>query len=246
MGTKDVTLSSTMNKLVLAAGLALLAFGATSPVTPLPGFSDPALSPDKSEIAFVSGGDIWTVPARGGEARLLISHPATEARPLYSPDGTKLAFTSTRTGNGDIYVLTFATGQLKRLTFSDAPESLDAWSRDGKWIYFSSNGNDIGGATVTAISMRLRSGHAPSAAIELISGSSKKTQGKVGPCGPPMAMPCFTRLIEPDRKTSSGNSSTRKNPQSRLAIFRMVACFGPPSVTMAAKLCSSADSEFGD
>ncbi|HZS53407.1 MAG TPA: S41 family peptidase [Bryobacteraceae bacterium] len=135
-----------MKKLALTVSLAFLAFGAASPVAPVPSFSDPALSPDKSEIAFVSGGDIWTVSARGGEARLLISHPATESRPLYSPDGSKLAFTSTRTGNGDIYVLTFATGQLKRLTFSDAPEALDAWSRDGKWLYFSSNGNDVGGA----------------------------------------------------------------------------------------------------
>ena len=133
-----------MKQLAVAVLLVPCAFAATSPLTPIPGFSDPALSPDKSEIAFVSGGDIWTVPARGGEARLLVSHPATESRPLYSPDGTKLAFVSTRTGNGDIYVLTFATGQLKRITFSDAAESLDAWSRDGKWLYFSSSANDIG------------------------------------------------------------------------------------------------------
>src|ERR1044072_8094334 len=76
----------------------------------LPYFYEPAISPDRKEIAFVSGGDIWTVPAEGGEARLLVSHPATESRPLYSPDGKRLAFASTRTGNGDIYVLDFANG----------------------------------------------------------------------------------------------------------------------------------------
>ena len=65
------------------------------------------------EIAFASGGDIWTVPAAGGEARLLVADPATESRPLYSPDGKRLAFVSTRTGNGDIYVLTLATGELR-------------------------------------------------------------------------------------------------------------------------------------
>ena len=113
---------------------------------PLSSLGEPALSPDRAEIAFVSGGDIWTVPAKGGEARLLVSDPATESRPLYSPDGAKLAFTSARTGNGDIYVLTFATGELLRLTYSDAPELLDGWSRDGKWLYFTSNGNDIAGA----------------------------------------------------------------------------------------------------
>src|SRR5690349_13528034 len=83
-------------------------------------FTEPALSPDRSEIAFVSGGDIWTVPATGGDARLLVSHPATEGHPLYSPDGKRLAFTSTRSGGGDIYVLTLASGDLKRITFDDS------------------------------------------------------------------------------------------------------------------------------
>lgn len=110
-----------------------------------PYFTEPAISPDRSEIAFVSGGDIWTVPASGGEARLLISNPANESRPLYSPDGRQLAFISYRTGNGDIYSLTFATGELKRLTFDDGLDQLDGWSRDGRWIYFSSTSRDIAG-----------------------------------------------------------------------------------------------------
>lgn len=117
----------------------------TAPGASLPSFAEPALSPDRSEIAFVSGGDIWTVPSPGGEARLLVSHPATESRPLYSPDGRKLAFISNRTGNGDIYVLTFDSGDLKRLTFDDANDQLDGWSRDGRWIYFTSSSRDISG-----------------------------------------------------------------------------------------------------
>jgi tricorn protease len=108
-----------------------------------PYFTEPSVSPVNSEIAFVSGGDIWTAPVGGGEARLLVSHPANESRPLYSPDGKRLAFVSTRTGNGDIYLLTFETGELKRLTFDDAAEQLDAWSRDGRFIYFSSTSRDI-------------------------------------------------------------------------------------------------------
>jgi Tol biopolymer transport system component/C-terminal processing protease CtpA/Prc len=111
----------------------------------LPSFAEPGISPDGSEIAFVSGGDIWTVPSGGGEARLLVSHPATESRPLYSPAGDQLAFVSTRTGNGDIYVLTFRTGALRRLTFDDGPDVLDGWSKDGRWIYFSSTSRDIAG-----------------------------------------------------------------------------------------------------
>ena len=112
---------------------------------PRPYFTEPSLSPDRKEIAFVSGGDIWTVPSTGGVAALLVSHSANEARPLYSPDGRQLAFISTRTGNGDIYLLTLATGELKRLTFDDGLDQLDGWSRDGRWIYFSSTSRDIGG-----------------------------------------------------------------------------------------------------
>src|SRR6188508_3787102 len=102
--------------LFVVAALTAVSAQGTSPA-PRAYFTDPAISPDRSEIAFVSGGDIWAVPAAGGEARLLVSHPANESRPLYSPDGRKLAFISTRTGAGDIYVLTFATGALARVTF---------------------------------------------------------------------------------------------------------------------------------
>ena len=110
-----------------------------------PVLAEPSLSPDGREIAFVSGGDIWTVSAAGGEARLLVSHAATESRPLYSPDGRSLAFTSTRTGAGDVYVLALHTGVLTRVSASDVNDLVDGWSRDGAWVYFSSTGGDIAG-----------------------------------------------------------------------------------------------------
>ena len=55
---------------------------APASVAARPAFAEPDRA-DGSEIAFVSGGDIWTVPAAGGEARLLVSHAATETRPVY-------------------------------------------------------------------------------------------------------------------------------------------------------------------
>jgi len=132
---------------VLFVLIVLVTLRVNGQTQPVPYFTEPAISPDLSEIAFVSGGDIWTVPAAGGEAHLLVSNPANESRPLYSPDGRKLAFISTRTGNGDIYVLTIDSGDLKRLTFDDSNDQLDAWSADGKWIYFSSSSRDISGMT---------------------------------------------------------------------------------------------------
>ncbi len=114
-------------------------------VSPLPSFAEPGISPDGATIAFVSGGDIWEVPASGGDARLLVSHPATESRPLFSTDGKRVAFTSTRTGAGDVYLLTIASGDVSRLTFDDVNELVTGWSRDGKWVYFSSNSHELSG-----------------------------------------------------------------------------------------------------
>lgn len=132
--------SSKIMKKLLA--LIFVAFFPTAAFA-LPYLTEPFLSPDRKEIVFVSGGDIWTVPAAGGVASLLVSHPATESRPMFSPDGKRLAFISTRTGAGDIYILDLETSALRRLTFDDIPDQLDAWSPDGKWIYFSSSSKDI-------------------------------------------------------------------------------------------------------
>ena len=125
--------------------VALQAATAQQEIVPRVALSEPSLSPDNREIAFVAGGDIWTVPAEGGTARLLVAHPATESRPLYSPDGRQLAFMSSRTGNVDIYVLDIASGRVQRRTFDDGRDQLDAWSRDGTWIYYSSSAGDIAG-----------------------------------------------------------------------------------------------------
>lgn len=107
--------------------------------------TQPSISPDNTEIVFISGGDIWSVSNSGGTAQILVSHPATEGRPIFSPDGEKLAFTSNRSGNTDIYVLEFATNNLTRVTYSDGADNLDAWSPDGEWLYFHSNSQDIAG-----------------------------------------------------------------------------------------------------
>ena len=111
----------------------------------MPSFYEPGISPDGSEIAFVSAGDIWTVPAEGGVARLLVAHSAHESRPLYSPDGSTLAFNSNRNGGLDIFLLELESGELRRLTHDSGSQQLTGWSADSEWVYFSSSTEDVGG-----------------------------------------------------------------------------------------------------
>src|SRR5262249_18819651 len=54
-------------------------------------------------------------------------------------------FISNRTGNDDIFVLDLASGDTRRITYDDGTDHLDAWSRDGKWLYFSTSACDISG-----------------------------------------------------------------------------------------------------
>lgn len=110
----------------------------------VPSLAEPGISPDGSEIAFTSGGDIWTVPAQGGVARILVAHEAHESRPMYSPDGRWLAFNSNREGSTDIHLLELETGAIQRLTHNSGSEQLTGWSRDSEWVYFNSTSSDIG------------------------------------------------------------------------------------------------------
>ena len=132
-------------KSLFAFVLLVLSFASVDAQTSIAYLTEPSISPDRKEIVFVSGGDVWVVSSSGGTASILVSHAATESRPKFSPDGKRLAFVSNRTGGGDIYVLNLETNDLARITFDDALDNLDAWSRDGRWLYYSSSSRDIGG-----------------------------------------------------------------------------------------------------
>jgi len=126
-----------------SAGMAIAQPAQAQEPSEKPVLAEPSLSADGQLVAFVSGGDIWEAPASGGVAHILVTGPAAEGRPLYSPDGRKLAFTSTRGGSANVYVLDFGSGQLTRLTYGEAGEELDGWSPDGRWIYFSAGDTDV-------------------------------------------------------------------------------------------------------
>jgi Tol biopolymer transport system component/C-terminal processing protease CtpA/Prc len=96
----------------------------------------PALSPDGSHIAFTYKGDVYTVPASGGEATQITVHIAHDYMPVWSPDGKNIAFASNRFGNFDIYTVPAQGGTANRLTTFSGSESPYAFTPDGKYIVF--------------------------------------------------------------------------------------------------------------
>ena len=82
----------------------------------------PAISPDGSTIAFSYKGDIYTVSSKGGVAHQLTTNAAYDAAPVWSPDGTKIAFASAREGSMDVYVMSCNGGTPTRLTTNSANE----------------------------------------------------------------------------------------------------------------------------
>jgi tricorn protease len=82
-----------------------------------------AISPDGNEIAFSYKGDIFTVSSSGGEARQITSNSAYDSYPVWSPDGSKIAFASSREGSLDVYVMSSKGGEPKRLTTNSSDET---------------------------------------------------------------------------------------------------------------------------
>lgn len=95
----------------------------------------PALSPDGSLIAFSFKGDIYTVPTNGGRALQITTHPSHDTRPVWSPDGKRLAFASDRMGSMDIYVVDKEGGTPKRLTTHSGNETPITFKDNGHLLF---------------------------------------------------------------------------------------------------------------
>ncbi len=96
----------------------------------------PAISPDGTEIVFTYQGDLYKVPATGGDALQLTFHEAHDHMAVWSRDGTKLAFASDRYGNFDIYVMGSRGGPAERLTFHSNDEAPYTFSADDRQVLF--------------------------------------------------------------------------------------------------------------
>jgi tricorn protease len=99
-------------------------------------FNHPAIN--GREIAFGYAGDLWVVDRAGGAARRLTSGVGLESHPVFSPDGTQVAFAGEYDGNFDVYVVPTSGGVPKRLTYHPDPDLPVGWTPDGKSVLFRS------------------------------------------------------------------------------------------------------------
>jgi tricorn protease len=100
-------------------------------------FQRPALS--KTHIAFGFAGDLWIVQREGGVATQLTTGVGNEFFPLFSPDGSTIAFTGQYDGNTDVFVVPATGGVPKRLTYHPGADIAVTWTHDGKSILFRSS-----------------------------------------------------------------------------------------------------------
>lgn len=126
-----------MKKLILSAALLAASLASQAQQGPL-WMRYPAISPDGSTIAFAYKGDLYCVPANGGEARQLTTNAAYDSQPIWSPDGKKIAFTSNREGSLDVYVISTKGGAPTRLTTNSGKETPIAF-KDNDHVLFSAN-----------------------------------------------------------------------------------------------------------
>ena len=104
----------------------------------------PNFSPDGKRIVFSSNRsghwEIWICDSDGGNSVQLTSFggPYITGTPRWSPDGKTIVFDSRPRGKSDILVINAESRAQQNLTADTYEDMVPSWSRDGRWIYFSS------------------------------------------------------------------------------------------------------------
>ena len=92
--------------------------------------------------------------ARAQDLVRLTHHPAEDRAPAWSPDGTKLLFTSDRDGNRSVYLVDADGSNLERITSLDNIDRYPAWSPDGERVVFQSERNGDGALWILELASR--------------------------------------------------------------------------------------------
>ena len=122
------------NSLVLSFLCLFLTLVTTAQETRL--LRQPSLSSD--QITFTYASDVWVADLDGTNVKRITSTAAVESNPHFSPDGNWIAFTSNRTGNTAVYVVSKEGGMPTRLTWEPSAATVRGWSPDGSTVLYAS------------------------------------------------------------------------------------------------------------
>ena len=112
--------------------LALVLVAAVAVFAPTPSGGGTA----EPQLAFARARDIWTIGADGTRARPLLREAYA---PSWSPDGSRLAFVSRRSGDEEIYIARADGTGIRRLTKLPGADLGPNWSSDGRRLAWSRN-----------------------------------------------------------------------------------------------------------
>jgi tricorn protease len=92
-------------------------------------------------LAFVAGDDVWLAPVSGGRAWQLTAGGAPASFPRFSPDGAKIAWTSSRDGAPEVYLADADGNNPTRLThWGDRQATVRGWTPAGEVLAVSATG----------------------------------------------------------------------------------------------------------
>ena len=102
--------------------------------------TDPAYSPDRSKIAFLSnrdGGGLFVMNADGSAMQKLAPAVGVRRGVSWNPDGTSIIFSASPNGTGDIFYVNVATKNVIPLTYNPADDHSPAWVTSTSWVWTS-------------------------------------------------------------------------------------------------------------
>jgi Tol biopolymer transport system component len=112
-------------------------------VGPPADYSNPALSPDEKKLAVsrmdpqTRTRDLWLFDFQSGGLSRFTFDPADETNPVWSPDGTHVAFNSVHNGGNDIYEKAIAgSSEPRALLHSSDTKFIHGWTPDGKFLLY--------------------------------------------------------------------------------------------------------------
>ena len=106
------------------------------------------ISPDGQTLVFDLLGDLYTLPSTGGEARRIIGDMSFEGQPRFSPDGSRIVFTSDRSGSDNLWTSKPDGTDIKPVTKGRGAGMVNfvspSWTPDGQYVLASKAERGIG------------------------------------------------------------------------------------------------------